>query len=69
MPTDPVFWKMRNGELIDIDKMDIDHLRKALKMIVRNSIKRGSHVLSLNGDMAQQFNESQDCDATEFDLY
>ena len=61
---------MRNSELIDIDKMDIDHLRNALKMIVRNSIKRGSHVSSsLNGDMAQQFNESQDCDASEFDLY
>ena len=31
-----VYWTMKNGEKIDIDEMDINHLRNALKLIVRN---------------------------------
>ena len=31
----PVYWKMRNGELISVDNMDINHLRNVLKMIIR----------------------------------
>ena len=27
MSNQPVFWKMRNGELISVDDMDIKHLR------------------------------------------
>ena len=34
-----VYWKQRNGELISIDDMDINHLRNTLKMIVKNSNK------------------------------
>lgn len=34
-----VYWKMRNGELVSIDDMDINHLRNVLKMIVKNSQK------------------------------
>lgn len=30
-----VYWTMHNGEKIDIDKMDTNHLRNTLKMIVR----------------------------------
>jgi hypothetical protein len=33
---DKVFWTTKAGDKIDIDKMDVDHLRNALKMIVRN---------------------------------
>ena len=33
------YWKMRNGELIDIDQMSESHLRNTLKMIVRNKLK------------------------------
>lgn len=33
----PVYWKMRNGELISVDDMDVNHLRNVLKMIIRNS--------------------------------
>ena len=32
-----VFWKMRNGNLISVDEMDINHLRNVLKMILRSS--------------------------------
>lgn len=31
----PVYWQMRNGELISIDDMDVNHLRNVLKMIIR----------------------------------
>ena len=30
-----IYWTMRNGEKIDIDKMSISHLRNCLKMVVR----------------------------------
>lgn len=36
MNKDVVYWTMRNGDKISIDSMDINHLRNALKMIVRN---------------------------------
>ena len=32
-----VYWQMRNGELISVDNMDINHLRNVLKLIIRNS--------------------------------
>jgi hypothetical protein len=31
------YWRMKNGNLIDIDQMTETHLRNTLKMIVRNS--------------------------------
>ncbi len=30
-----VFWTMRNGEKIDIDEMDVNHLRNSLKLVAR----------------------------------
>ena len=39
MSNQPVFWKMRNGKLISVDLMDINHLRNVLKMIIRNNQK------------------------------
>jgi len=35
----PVYWKMRNGKLISVDDMDLNHLRNVLKMIIRNNQK------------------------------
>ena len=50
---------MRNGELISIDDMDINHLRNTLKMIVNNSNKHKKKIeFKLVGDMANQFNDS-----------
>ena len=70
-----VYWKQRNGELISIDNMDINHLRNVLKMIVKNSNKHKIHQklmnispeksfeeIQLNGDMANEFNMSFDED-------
>ena len=31
-----VYWTMRNGQKINVDDMDINHLRNTLKMILRN---------------------------------
>ena len=70
MSNQPVFWKMRNGKLISVDDMDINHLRNILKMIVNNSNKHKMKAeFKLNGDMANQFHESymSDEDDDRFD--
>jgi hypothetical protein len=70
MSNEPVFWKMRNGKLISVDDMDINHLRNILKMIVNNSNKHKKKAeFKLNGDMANQFHESymSDEDDDRFD--
>ena len=67
MSNQPVYWKMHNGELIDVDLMDLNHLRNVLKMIIRNHEKalqtsqaNPKVKFKLNGDMAEFFNEEQD---------
>ena len=70
MSANPTYWKMRNGELISIDNMDINHLRNTLKMIVKNSNKHRKQVtFELKGDMANEFNNSHlaDEDDDRFD--
>jgi hypothetical protein len=61
-----VYWKMRNGELIDVDTMDIQHLRNTLKLVLRNRqivvkqiLKSKRTNFMLHGDMANEFNSSQ----------
>ena len=71
MSNQPVFWKMRNGELISVDEMDINHLRNVLKMIIRNREKALQQAkpkveFKLNGDIAQSFiNDMQDAEFEE----
>ena len=72
MSNQPVFWKMRNGELISVDDMDIKHLRNVLKMIIRNrklaleSQHKPKVELKLNGDIAQSFiNDMEACELIE----
>lgn len=59
-----VYWKMRNGKMIDVDLMDVNHLRNVLKMILRNREKaiqaKPKVEFKLNGDMAQSFNDDMD---------
>lgn len=57
---------MRNGELIDVDNMDIQHLRNTLKLVLRNRETVVKQILKskrtnfmLHGDMANEFNSSQ----------
>jgi hypothetical protein len=67
MTKEIVYWKMRDGNLISVDDMDINHLRNVLKIVLKNrqtvikqivKSKRPSFVL--HGDMANEFNRSQD---------
>lgn len=69
MKDNTVFWKMRNGKLISVDEMDINHLRNVLKMIIRNREKAMQLLASkskpkvefkLNGDIAQSFNDDME---------
>lgn len=59
---DKVFWTMKNGQQIDVDQMDINHLRNTLKMILRNrqkAIVKRTAKFTLNGDIAQDFVDQQ----------
>ena len=56
---------MRNGKLIDIDDMNISHLRNTLKLVLRNRETVVKQILKskrtnfmLHGDMANEFNET-----------
>ena len=68
-----VYWKQRNGVLISVDDMDINHLRNVLKLIIKNKnrlktalnekLEKERHIKAANnfvlhGDMAQEFHES-----------
>ena len=60
-----IYWKQRNGELIDIDDMDINHLRNTLKLVLRNRqtvikqiVKSKRTNFMLHGDMANESLES-----------
>ena len=64
---DKVYWKQRNGVLISIDDMDVNHLRNVLKMIVNNSNKHNKGVFELVGDMANEFNDSHLADEDDED--
>ena len=83
MSVNPTYWKMRNGKSISIDDMDLNHLRNTLKMIVNNSNKHKDKIekeaywkkqnekVFLNGDMANEFNETHlsDADDDRFDEF
>ena len=71
MSANPTYWKMRNGESISIDDMDCHHVKNVLKMIVNNSnnhkrtkklmeisAEKSFDDIQLNGDMANEFNDS-----------
>ena len=34
------FWKMKDGQLIEVDQMSETHLRNSLKMMIRNSQRK-----------------------------
>jgi hypothetical protein len=57
------YWVKKDGDKINVDDMDITHLRNTLKMIIRNSTPKPKEPerikFTLNGDMANYFNEQQ----------
>jgi hypothetical protein len=62
-----VYWRKKNGDLISIDLMEIDHLRNTLKMIVRANNKKQE--FKLNGDAANDFNNNYPEDDYPCDIY
>ena len=57
-----VYWTMKNGQKIDVDTMDINHLRNTLKMIIRNQVRVQASApikpkFEIHGEMAQNFLE------------
>ena len=52
------YWMTKDGQKINVDDMDVNHLRNTLKMIIRN-VQRAElkefnkFKLELNGDIAQ----------------
>jgi len=57
---------MRNGELISVDDMTEEHAKNTLKLVLRNRetvikqiFKSKTNYFTLHGDMANEFNSSQ----------
>jgi hypothetical protein len=60
MSKETVYWTMKNGQKIDVDTMDIQHLRNTLKMIIKNQVRVSAPVkpkFEIHGDIAQNFIE------------
>jgi hypothetical protein len=63
MSKEPVYWTTKSGTKINVDHMDLNHLRNTLKMLIRNSAvsvptKKVKEPITLNGDMAQEFHNT-----------
>jgi hypothetical protein len=61
-----VYWKMRNGNVISVDDMTEEHAKNTLKLVLRNRetvvkqiLKSKRREFTLHGDMANEFNSSQ----------
>lgn len=58
---------MRDGKLISVDDMDENHAKNVLKIVLKNRqtvikqiVKSKRQSFMLHGDMANEFNRSQD---------
>ena len=58
---------MRDGKLISVDDMDENHAKNVLKIVLKNRqtvikqiVKSKRQSFVLHGDMANEFNKSQD---------
>ena len=61
------FWKMRNGQLIDVDQMSETHLRNSLKMMIRNSQRKVAAKKQI-GNIEANFFEAQNNEYLEDEL-
>ena len=81
MKQNEVYWTMKNGQKISVDDIDEQHVRNSLKMVLRKLEKAEAELMTrvkitskrktevtLNGDMAQQFNDMNE-DADMFDAF
>jgi hypothetical protein len=60
------YWKTKTGDKINVDEMEITHLRNTLKMIIRNIEMQPKRInFKLNGDIANDFIDQME----EFEYY
>jgi len=59
MIKEPVYWTMRNGQKINVDDMDVNHLRNTLKMLIRAKqvATPVKPKFEIHGEIAQNFLE------------
>ena len=58
MKDEPVYWTMKNGQKINVMDMSVSHMQNTLKMLIRNNtVQVVKKDFTLNGDMANQFND------------
>lgn len=55
MSQGPVYWTMRNGQKINVDHMDINHLRNTLKMLIRAKRSAPVSKFKVHGEIASEF--------------
>ena len=76
MEKETIYWTTKDGIKINVDKMDLTHLRNTLKMIIRNHnaakaiepIK--ANRFELHGEIARQFVEEQiEAEYADLDYY
>lgn len=55
------YWTTIDGRKLDVDDLDVTHLRNILKMIIRNNSKPKveNPKFEINGEIARQFIEDQ----------
>jgi hypothetical protein len=76
MIKEPVYWTMQNGQKIDVDTMDVQHLRNTLKMIIKNQVRVNASApvkpkFEIHGDIAQNFLEQmleEDYNDEQYDI-
>lgn len=57
---DNYYWTMKNGQKINVDDMDENHLRNTLKLIIRTAKAKQEPRFRLRGDMAQHHVETME---------
>jgi len=85
MNTEPVYWTTRDGKPIFVDDMDSNHVKNALKALIRHHAKqkkllnllidehnkkiKPKHEFRLNGEMAIAFNQDMEDAELDDDYY
>ena len=68
-----VFWTTKDGKKINVDDMDINHLRNVLKAIIRNNPPKAKVVTCnitnkfIEEGIKERYND--ECDASEIDIW
>jgi hypothetical protein len=51
------YWKMKSGKMIDIDLMDVNHLRNTLKMLIKakRAVTTSKPKFEVHGEIASEY--------------